>query len=193
MSKYLIPIFSMVLLYNCTGKSGPDLSPGANRKVLKSVPEWFLDTPKLEGFKYHSATATSQDLQGAISKAELDAANALSGQMESEMNAVIKRAQEETGLNFDSEIIDKFSKTQEQIISNSLRDYSISKKEIQEEKSDKSNIYRAYILIEWDEGAAQNRLLKKMKEDEQIYTIMRSTELFDEMEKKVEEYRNRVK
>ena len=132
-------------------------------------------------------------MQAAISKAELDAANALSGQMESEMNAVIRRAQEETGLNFDSEIIDKFSKTQEQIISNSLRDYSISKKEIQEERSDKGNIYRAYILIEWDEGAAQNRLLKKMEEDEQIYTLMRSTELFDEMEKRVEEYRNRIK
>tara|TARA_Y100001970_G_scaffold289224_1_gene418889 strand:- start:5010 stop:5591 length:582 start_codon:yes stop_codon:yes gene_type:complete len=193
MKKYLISILLIMLVYNCAGNSGPDLSPGANRKVLKSAPDWFLNTPSTKGYKYHAATATSQDLQAAISKAELDAANALSGQMESEMNAVIRRAQEETGLNFDSEIIDKFSKTQEQIISNSLRDYSISKKEIQEERSDKGNIYRAYILIEWDEGAAQNRLLKKMKEDEQIYTLMRSTELFDEMEKRVEEYRNRIK
>ena len=39
------------------------------------------------------------------------------------------------------------------------------------------------MLVEWDEGAAQKRLLQKIKEDEQLYTIMRSTELFEEMEK----------
>ena len=41
--------------------------------------------------------------------------------------------------------------------------------------------------------SVEESILKKMKEDEQIYTLMRSTELFDEMEKRVEEYRNRIK
>ena len=59
---------------------------------------------------------------------------------------------------------------------------------IQEERSNNQNIYRAYVLIEWDEGAANKRLLQKIKEDEKLYTLMRSTELFEEMDKKVEKY-----
>jgi len=190
-------IFAIALMgaifFNCAGNKGPDLSPEAGRKTIKNIPEWFIDTPIKDGYKYHSATATSQDMQLAINKASLDAANVLAGQMESEMNALVKRAQEETGLGPDSHVIDQFSQTQNQVITLSLKDYRIAKKEIQEEKSDVANIYRAYVLIEWDEGASQKRLLSKIKADEQLYTIMRSTELFDEMERKVEDYRNRNK
>ena len=46
-------------------------------------------------------------------------------------------------------------------------------------------------MIEWDEGAANKRLLQKIKEDEKLYTLMRSTELFEEMDEKVEKYRKR--
>ena len=178
-------VLSMV---GCGSSGGPDLTPESSRKTIGNVPGWFMDTPEKEGFKYHSATATSQDLQMAIDKATLNSANALAGQMDSEMNRMIKRAAEETGLGEDSHVIDQFSQAQEQIISQSLKDYSISKKEVQEEKG---NIYRAYVLVEWDAGAANKRLLARIKADEQIYTAMRATELFDEMEKKVEAYRNR--
>ena len=47
------------------------------------------------------------------------------------------------------------------------------------------------VLIEWDAGAANKKLLAKIKADEALYTAMRTTELFDEMEEKVEAYRNR--
>ena len=115
----------------------------------------------------------------------------LAGQVSSEMNGLVKRAQEETGLGADSDLIDQFSQTQEQVITTSLKDWKVSEKEIQEERSNNQNIYRAYVLIEWDEGAANKRLLQKIKEDEKLYTLMRSTELFEEMDKKVEKYRKR--
>ena len=107
------------------------------------------------------------------------------------MNGLVKRAQEDTGLGEDSDLIDQFSQTQEQVIATSLKDWKVSEKEIQEEKSNNQRIYRAYVLIEWDEGAANKRLLQKIKEDEKLYTLMRSTELFEEMDKKVEKYRKR--
>ena len=192
MKKIIVLTTIMAIFVGCSGKKGPDLSPDASRETIGNMPSWFINPPKKEGFRFNAGTATSQDMQLALDKARTSAATTLAGLVESEWNGLAKRAQEETGLNFDSEIIDQFSKTQEQIISYSLKDYSISKKVIQEEKSEKGSIYRAYILIEWDEGAAQSRLLKKMKEDEQIYTMMRSTELFEEMEEKVEAYRNRA-
>ena len=56
---------------------------------------------------------------------------------------------------------------------------------------DGSRIYRSYVLVEFDEGAAQKRLLAKIKADEQLYNAMRATELFEEMEDEVEAYRQR--
>ena len=189
--KVLLMIFSIFFILNCGAKKGPDLSPEVSRKTLKNAPEWFIDTPEKEGYKYTTATATSQDMQLAINKAKLDAAQTLAGQVASVMNGLVKRAQEETGLGADSDLIDQFSQTQEQVITTSLKDWKVSQKEIQEEKSNNQNIYRAYVLIEWDEGAANKRLLQKIKEDEKLYTLMRSTELFEEMDEKVEKYRKR--
>lgn len=188
----VISMMGILVAFNCAGsKKGPDLSPEASRKTIKNTPDWFISSPEKEGFKYVASTATSQDMQLAINKARLDAAQTLAGEVSSEMNGLVKRAQEETGLGPDSHIIDQFSQTQEQVITTSLNDWKVVNKEVQEEKSDTGKIYRAFVLVEWDEGAAQKRLLQKIKEDEQLYTIMRSTELFDEMEEKVEKYRKR--
>ena len=131
-------------------------------------------------------------MQMATDKARTAAATALAGLIESEWNGLVKRAQEETGLSENSKIIDQFSNTQEQIISNRLQDIRVAKRELQEEKTDDGRrIYRAYVLVEYDEGAAHKRLLAKIKADEQLYNAIRATELFDEMEQKVEAYRQR--
>ena len=191
--KSIITAISFLMIFNCAGNNkGSDLSPEASRKVLKNTPNWFMKTPTKEGFRYASATATSQDLQLAINKARLDAAQILAGEVTSEMNGLSKRAQEETGLGPESHIIDQFSQTQEQVITTSLQDWKVSKKNIYREKNSKgNNIFRAYVLIEWDEGAAQKRLLDKIKSEKEIYEAIRATELYEEMEDKVEKYRER--
>ena len=181
-----------LILTGCGSKGGPDLSPEASRKTIKSAPEWFLNPPHKEGFIGHASTATSQDMQMASDKARTSAATTLAGLIESEWNGLVRRAQEETGLAENSKIIDQFSNTQEQIISKRLRDIRVAKRELQEEKTDDGRrIYRSYVMVEYDEGAAQKRLLAKIKADEQLYNALRATELFEEMEDKVEAYRQR--
>ena len=185
-------IMSALILTGCGSKGGPDLSPEASRKTIKSAPDWMLNPPYKEGFVQHASTATSQDIQMALDKARTSAATTLAGLIESEWNGLIKRAQEETGLAENSKIIDHFSNTQEQIISNRLQDIRVARRKLQEEKTDDSRrIYRAYVLVEYDQGAAQKRLLAKIKADEQLYNALRATELYEEMEDKVEAYRQR--
>ncbi len=187
-----IILISILLLFSgCASKKGPDLSPNASRKTIGNMPEWFINPPKKEGFRYYTSTATSQDMQMALDKARTSATTTLAGLVESEWNGLVKRAQEETGLGVDSDIIDQFSNTQEQIISKRLNDISISEQTVQDEKTDKGRIYRAYVLVEFNEGAANNRLLAQIKANEKIYTAIRATELFDEMEDKVAKYRKR--
>lgn len=184
-------LFITLFLTGCGTTKGPNLAPEPTGKVMKNIPDWYINTPKKDGFRYAGATATSRDLQIAVNKATLDASNQLAGAMDSEMNALVKRVREETGISTDSDILDRFSQTQEQIISTALKDYEIVKKEILEEKSDSQDIFRAYILVEWDEGAAQKRLLDRIKADKEIYDAIRATELYEEMEQKVEAYRQR--
>jgi len=185
-------IFVSVFALNCSGsKTGPDLSPEPARKMMSNIPSWFMDTPKKEGYRYETATATSQDLQLAINKATLDAASRLAATIESEMEGYTKRVQEESGANTSSDLLDRYSQTQSQIIATSLQDYSVVEKELLEERSNNQNIFRAYVLLEWDEGAAQKKLLDKIKSDKEIYDAIRATELMEEMEDKVEAYRNR--
>jgi len=181
-----------MFLTGCGSKGGPDLTPEASKRTIRSAPDWFLNPPLKEGFITNSSSATSQDMQMALDKARTSAASTLAGLIESEWNGLVKRAQEETGLAENSQIIDQFSNTQEQVISNRLKDIRVSQREIMEEKTDNgTRIYRAYVLVEFDEGAAQKRLLAQIKADEQLFTAMRATELYDEMEQKVEAYRQR--
>lgn len=195
MKKILLSLLTVVVtlcLISCGAVGGPDLTPEPTRKVMKNIPDWFLNTPSKEGFRYETATATSQDLQLAINKATLDAASRLAATIQSEMEGYTKRVQEETGLGSDSDILDRYSQTQGQVIATALQDYIVAKKEILEEKSTTQDIFRAYVLIEWDEGAANKRLLAQIKADKEVYDAIRATELLNEMEEKVEAYRQRM-
>ena len=191
-NKYLIVTVITFMVSGCGSVGGPDLSPEPTRKIMKNIPDWYLNTPLKEGFRYEAATATSQDLQLSVNKATLDAASRLAATIESEMEGYTKRVQEETGLGAGSDILDRYSQTQGQIIATSLKDYTVAKKEILEEKSNNQNIFRSYILIEWNEGAANQRLLDQLKADKEIYDAIRATDLLNEMEEKVEAYRNRM-
>ena len=72
-----------------------------------------------------------------------------------------------------------------------LNDISITEQTVQEEKSDQGKIYRAYVLVQFNENAANERLLSQLKANEKIYNAIRATELFEEMETKVSQYRER--
>lgn len=189
--KFGLTLSLSLIAFNCAN-SGPDLSPEPTRKVMKNIPDWFLNTPTKDGFRYETATATSQDLQLAINKATLDAASRLAATINSEMEGYTKRVQEENGLGSDSDILDRYSQTQGQIIATALQDYTVAKKELLEEKSDNQDIFRAYVLLEWDEGAAHQRLLDKIKADKEVYDAMRASELMQEMEDKVNAFRQRT-
>ena len=99
--------------------------------------------------------------------------------------------QEETGMGSDSKLLDQFSTTQENVISNQLDNVRVKEKEIQVENSDGTRIYRTFVLVEFDENAAQAKLLAQIKADQQLYDAIKAAELIEEMEQKVEAYRQR--
>jgi ABC-type Fe3+-hydroxamate transport system substrate-binding protein len=193
MKKYYIimTIAALFIFIGCGSQSGPDLSPEASSKTVKNLPDWYLNTPVNEGFKYSAAEATSQSMQLAIDKARVAAVSNLSQMIKSEWNGYTKRVQEETGMGSDSNLLDQFSSTQENVISNQLEGVIVKEKDVQVENSDGTRIYRVFVLVEFDENAANDKILAKIKNDQELYDAIKASELVDEMEQKVEAYRQR--
>ena len=187
---FTLLIFGLLII-GCGSKSGPDLSPEASRKTVKNLPDWYMNTPVKDGYQHSAAEATSQSMQLAVDKARVAAVSNLSQMIKSEWNGYTKRVQEETGMGSDSKLLDQFSTTQENVISNQLDNVKVKEKEIQVENSDGTRIYRAFVLVEFDENAAQAKLLAQIKADQQLYDAIKASELIDEMEQKVEAYRQR--
>ena len=143
--KRLIFLTLIVFTFQQCAKSKTDLNPEASKSIIKGAPDWYLDTPTKEGFKLVSSSATSKDMKVAINKGSLDAANTLASMVRSEMNALVKRVREETGHEDDSDLLDRFSQVQEQVVATTLEDWKVSKKNIYREKNSKgNNIFRAY-------------------------------------------------
>ena len=193
MNKLFITYITIIgfLFIGCGSKSGPDLSPEASSKTVKNVPDWYLDTPKTEGYLYAASNATSQSMQLAVDKARMQAVSELSQMMKSEWGGYTKRVQEEIGTGLDSKLLDTFSQTQENTISNQLENIIVKEKDIQVMKSSGARIYNIYVLVEFNTNAAQEKLLAQIKADQQLYDAIKASELVDEMEQKVEAYRQR--
>ena len=185
-------VITVTLIFTgCFSKSGPDLSPEASKKTLKGTPDWYWETPEKDGYLYQAAQGTSQSMQLAVDKARVAAVSTLSQMIKSEWSGYTKSVQEETGLGSESTLLDQFSSTQENVISNQLENLKVVEREILVENSDGIRIYRAYVLVEFDENAAQEKLLAQIKADQELYDAIRASELVEEMEQKVEAYRQR--
>ena len=193
MNKLFITYITIIgfLFIGCGSKSGPDLSPEASSKTVKNVPDWYLDTPKTEGYLYAASNATSQSMQLAVDKARMQAVSELSQMMKSEWGGYTKRVQEEISTGLNSKLLDTFSQTQGNTISNQLENILVKEKDIQIMRSNGTNIYNVYVLVEFDTNAAHEKLLTQIKADQQLYDAIRASELVDEMEQKVEAYRQR--
>jgi hypothetical protein len=151
-----------------------------------NIPDWFLNIPKDPNFIYAAKTATSQDLQLAFDKATTDARAEVGRQVEIKVEGLQKRFQEETGSNTDAQLLDQFTQANKTVVSTSLSGSRATK---QKQVKD-GDLWRAYVLVEYPVGAANEAFIQQVKKNEQLYTRFRATQTFKELEdevKKVED------
>ena len=133
---------------------------------------------------FNGIMTLEDDMQQAIIEAEALARSQLAQNLQVEVAGMVSRVNESvknrsTQANFKTGI--------DLVYSTDLSDTRTAKQEVSKEKG----LFRAYVLMEYDLGAANDRLLAKIKSDEELYDAMRTTELYKEMEDKVEAYRKR--
>ena len=129
------------------------------------------------------AMGTSRDYQMAVDKAKHDARLEMTQQLNTYIQALIKKFDEEVGITEDSELLGLYSKTSKIVVDQSLVGSHITKKDVKQE----GEIYRATVVMEAPLGGARKRLLEQIKASDALYGRFSNSESFKELEEEVAE------
>ncbi|HLP16682.1 MAG TPA: hypothetical protein VK470_10515 [Bacteroidota bacterium] len=180
MTQYIAAAFLMMLVMSCGGGSQQTMQTTTEGEV----PDWYLNKPEDPNFLYEPATATSQDMQLAVDKAVQAGRTGIGRQVETKIQAIQKRFQEETGVGEDAQLLDQMTQASKTVVSTSLT----GSKEINKKIVKDGKMWRAYVLVQYPLGAAQEAFKAQIKKNEQAYTRFRATQTFKELDDEVAKY-----
>jgi hypothetical protein len=170
----------MVLVMSCGGGSKQTMQ----QTTEGDIPDWYLNKPEDPNFLYEPATATSQDMQLAVDKAVQAGRTGIGRQVETKIQGIQKRFQEETGVGEDAQLLDQFTSASKTVVSTSLT----GSKEINKKIIKDGKMWRAYVLVQYPLGAAQEAFKAQVQKKEQLYTRFRATQVYKEMDDDVAKY-----
>ncbi len=153
---------------------------GGSGAALENTPEWMAQKPSSENALYGAGTGSASSLQTAIEKSKMRAQGDIASSIEAQFNSMTRDFREDVS----GEELSQFTQAQEQIVSQVLRGVQSEDQRVLKEDGE----YRVYTLMQMPIGQAAEQFLSRLQTDEEMYTRFRSSEAFEEMRKRVEEY-----
>lgn len=151
------------------------------RARVKSAPDWYLDRPTSNTYVYGVATAESQDMNFAIEMAESMARADVGRQVEVKYGEMQKRFQEQTRLTEGSDMLQQFTLVYKQVMSERL----VGVRTKEQKVIPGNGIYIVYTMVEMPIGEANKAFIQNLRQREVLYTRVRSTELYRELDQSV--------
>jgi len=183
MKRIIITLSVLLLVFSLSACGG---SKELAKTDTGDIPEWYLTTPTATDYIFEAASATSRDMDLAITKASTEARAKIARTMEVKINSMQKKFEEEVGEGENSEYLSQFTQATKTIVSTELSGSQITQKKLVKDGSN----WRAYVLAKYPIGAAQQAFLNKISNNNNLYTRFRSTEAFAELENDVYKYEN---
>jgi len=180
----ILGLFILASLTGCGGTPKTGITPPASDAIIESAPKWFLNPPQDEEYISGTGTATSRDMQLARDKAVETARLDVAKTLEIRYEAIAKRFQEEVGTSLDAQYLDQFTQATKSTVSQVLIGATVDKSSISAEKG----VFRAFALVKLPLGATSEALINRVKQEEQLYTRFRSTQVFDELNKETQKF-----
>jgi len=180
----LLGLFLIATLSSCGGTVKTGITPPASTEIIESAPKWYLNPPKDDEYIAGTGTATSRDMQLARDKAVESARLDVSKSLEIRFEAISKRFQEEVGTAIEAQYLDQFTQASKSTVSQVLIGATVDQTSLSAEKG----VFRAFALVKVPMGAASEALVNRIKQEEQLYTRFRSTQVFDELNKETEKF-----
>ena len=178
MSYKLLILLGLIAL-NFAGCGG---SSNLSSTDTGDIPAWYLNMPVEENYLFATATATSKDMQTAVDKATNDARAEIGRQVDVSLAGLQKSFTEEVGVGENSKLIEQFTQASKNVVSTNLSGSTPIEKKLNKDGDN----WRAYVLVKYPTLAAKEALLEQIKNDENTFTRLRSSEVFKELEMEVE-------
>jgi hypothetical protein len=148
------------------------------------IPDWYVNVPQDPNYLFAANTQTSQDMQLAIDKATEAGRADIGRQMQVKIEGLQKRFSEETGTGNDAQLLQMFTQAEKTVVSTSLEGSRVKQQKIVKD----GGLWRAYVLVEYPIGAANEALMQQIKNNNQMYTRYRASQTFKELQDEVDKY-----
>ena len=152
-------------------------------KQIEQIPEWYLNIPSAEDTIYSSGSARAPDLQLAVDIAIMNAKTTLADRINGKLDSMTKSFVAKIGSDdLDTSVLNEIEKTSKNVIASvDVAGYVVDKSDITQEGTQ----YRAYVLLAYNSEEATKIMMNRMKRDRMIYSRIRSTEAWKELEEEV--------
>ena len=150
---------------------------------VEQIPEWYLNIPSADDTIYSSGSAKAPDLQLAVDIAVMNAKSTLADRINGKLDSMTKSFVAKIGSNdLDTSVLNEIEKVSKNVIASvDVAGYIIDKSDVTQEGTQ----YRAYVLLAYNNEEATKVLMNRMKRDKMIYSRIRSTEAWKELEEEV--------
>ena len=157
-------------------------------KQIEQIPEWYLNIPSADDTIYSSGSARAPDLQLAVDIALMNAKTTLADRINGKLDSMTKSFVAKIGSNdLDTSVLNEIEKVSKNVIASvDVAGYIIDKSDVTQEGTQ----YRAYVLLAYNNEEATKVLMNRMKRDKMIYSRIRSTEAWKELEDEVNKSKN---
>ena len=153
-------------------------------KQIEQIPEWYLNIPSADDTIYSSGSARAPDLQLAVDIAIMNAKTTLADRINGKLDSMTKSFVAKIGSSdLDTSVLNEIEKVSKNVIASvDVAGYIIDKSDVTQEGAQ----YRAYVLLAYNSEEATKVLMNRMKRDKMIYSRIRSTEAWKELENEVD-------
>jgi hypothetical protein len=176
--RLLAAIVCTAALSACSGTRVTTLPRLSKAEAGRIVPDWYVNPPRDDKFLVASGSAISSDMQLALTKAQTVARATLAEQMQATYKVLSKQFAEEVGRDDSNRLLDQFTRTVEAVVNANLVNTALRQQYLQQEAPG----YRAFVLVAVSRDDIAARLLKELKANEALYTHLRATQAFKDLE-----------
>jgi len=153
-------------------------------KQITNIPDWYLNMPTDEEAIYSSGSAKAPDLQLAVDIAILNAKTVLADRINGKLSSMTKTFVAKIGSSdLDTSVLSEIEKVSKNVVAEvDVAGYSVTKSDVTQDGTQ----YRAYVLLEYSNEEAIKIMLNRMRKDRMVYSRLRSTEAWKELENQVD-------
>ena len=153
------------------------------KAAVSIVPDWYNEMPEKKGSIFTVGSAVAPDLQFAVDIATMNAKVVLADRINGKLKSLTKSWMAKIGqTDVDASVMTEIEKVTKNVIANvDVSGYNPTKVDV----FPSGTQYRAFVLLEYSDKEAAKIIFNRMRKDRLVYSRLRSTEAWKELEAEV--------